>query len=81
MQRYYFTLSISHQNYLRYYQGSAARVVVKAHDGRTVSLPAVKFRRFVLHDGIHGSFCLTVDDQQRFQSLERWPPTAPSITA
>lgn len=81
MHAYYFTLHISRSDYLRYYQGSAARVIVKAQDGRSLSLPAANLRPFVSHEGIHGTFRLIVNDQQRLQSLERWPPSPPGTMA
>ncbi|MCF1184368.1 DUF2835 domain-containing protein [Marichromatium gracile] len=81
MQRYYFTLDIPASEYLRYYSGAAARVLVKAHDGRTLSLPAVNLRRFVTNAGIRGAFCLTVDDAQRFVSLERQDRATPGVRA
>ncbi len=71
MQRFFFRLDIAASDYLLYYQGIAARVVVRAHDGRTLSVPASNLRRFVAGDGIHGHFCLTVDDAHRLVSLER----------
>lgn len=74
MQRFYFRLQISPTEYLRHYRGSADRVVVRAHDGRSLSLPATNLRQFVSANGIHGEFCLTVDDDHRLISIERRSP-------
>ncbi|MGQ9831020.1 MAG: DUF2835 domain-containing protein [Thermochromatium sp.] len=71
MQCFYFSLNIPHSEYLRYYQGSAARVVVQTHDGRTLSIPASKLRGFVTHAGIQGRFRATIDQNNRLVSLER----------
>lgn len=71
MPRYYFRLEITSAQYLSYYQGVAARVLVRAEDGRTLSLPAAHLRRFVAADGVRGRFCLTLDERQRILSLER----------
>ena len=71
MQRFYFSLEITAAEYLRYYRGAAARVMVRAQDGRSLSLPAANLRRFVATDGVRGRFCLTVDDDNRMVSLER----------
>ncbi|MBK1721351.1 DUF2835 domain-containing protein [Thiocystis violacea] len=76
MQRFYFSLSISAPEYLKYYQGAAGRVIVRASDGRSLSIPAANLRRFVTTEGVRGQFCLTVDDNHRLVSLERHP--APS---
>ncbi|WP_040844840.1 DUF2835 domain-containing protein [Thiorhodococcus drewsii] len=74
MQRFYFRLQISPTEYLRHYQGSAGRVVVRSHDGRNLSFPASNLRQFVSINGIHGEFCLTVDDNHRLVSIERRSP-------
>lgn len=71
MQRFYFSLAISASDYLPYYQGTVTTVVVRAHDGRKVSFPAAHLRRFVTANGVQGQFCMTVNDQLRFVSLER----------
>ena len=70
MRHFYFSLNISRTEYLRYYQGSAARVVVRAHDGRTLSIPAINLRQFVTHAGIQGRFRATIDQNNRLVSLE-----------
>ncbi len=71
MQRFYFNLAIAPSEYLRYYQGAAARVLVRAQDGRSLSIPALNLRRFVTANGVQGRFCLTVDENNRMISLER----------
>ncbi|MBK1718486.1 DUF2835 domain-containing protein [Thiocystis violacea] len=74
MQRFYFSLDISASEYLRYYQGSARRVLVRAHDARSLSIPAANLRPFVTSAGVKGRFCLTVDQDHRLISLERQTP-------
>jgi hypothetical protein len=49
-------LAISADEFLRLYQGSARAVIVRARNGQTVQFPANALTRFVLHDGVHGSF-------------------------
>lgn len=71
MRQFYFRLQISADDYLRYYRGAAANVVVRATDGRNLSFPASNLRRFVTQGGIAGDFCLTVSDDNRLVSLER----------
>ncbi|NVZ07900.1 DUF2835 domain-containing protein [Allochromatium humboldtianum] len=71
MRYFYFSLNIQRTEYLRYYQGSAARVVVRAHDGRTLSIPAINLRQFVTHAGIQGRFRATIDENNRLIALER----------
>ncbi|SDX99057.1 Protein of unknown function [Allochromatium warmingii] len=71
MRYFYFSLSIPRAEYLRYYQGAAARVVVRAQDGCTLSLPAINLRRFVSNAGVHGYFRAGIDENNRLVSLER----------
>lgn len=73
MQRFYFSLAISADQYLRHYRGAADRVIVRAQDGRSLSFPASSLRRFVSAAGVHGRFCMTVDDDHRLLSIERQP--------
>ena len=45
--------------------------MVTTSEGLRIELPAMRFRNFVTKDGLHGSFRLTTDDQNRFVDLER----------
>lgn len=56
---------------MRYYAGEASVVLVRARDGRTVQFPANLLRRFVDHAGVHGSFVLRCDADNRLLSIER----------
>ncbi|MDH5301118.1 MAG: DUF2835 domain-containing protein [Gammaproteobacteria bacterium] len=67
----YFSLNISHQDYLAHYQGAIQWVIVRAHDGRKVQFPASLLRQFVGHDGVHGAFEIQFDDNFKFQSMRR----------
>ncbi len=73
MQHFHFSLNLSAAEYLRYYQGTAGRVLVRAHDGRSLSIPAARLRPFVSTEGVKGQFRATVDQDQRLVSLERQP--------
>jgi hypothetical protein len=66
-----FTLSLSAEEFHPYYQGVAKMVRVRAHDGRTVDLPATRFRPFVTRHGIHGEFVLRLDDSHRVIELRQ----------
>ena len=67
----FFNLSISAQEYLRVYRGSARQVVVRGGDGASLSFPAEHLRRFVSHDGVQGRFELRYDASNKFVSLEK----------
>ncbi len=71
VNEYYFSLSISRDDYLRYYQGQAVAVAVTDSQGRSIRFPANALRPHVEHTGIHGSFRLTTDEENRLRTLER----------
>ncbi len=71
MQRMRFSLNISADRYLSYYQGAAKSVWVETEDGRSLKFPASELQRFVSHDGIHGRFEIIFDGQNKLVSLKR----------
>jgi len=66
-----FGLSIQYDEYLRYYQGSASKVRLRADNGKIIVFPASCLKPFLLHAGIHGRFEITFDGNNRFVSLVR----------
>ncbi len=66
-----FRLNLSTDEYIRYYQGSASFVLVRAHDGRTVKFPAGLLRRFVTREGIRGEFELQFDKRNKLSSMHK----------
>ncbi len=68
-----FDISIPAQEYLRVYQGTANRVLIRSRDGRTVSLPARHLQPFLTHEGIRGSFMLRFNEQGKLLDLRRLP--------
>lgn len=64
-------LAISSDEFIRLYQGTARAVVARARNGQSVQFPANALTRFVLHDGVHGSFRLVIDTRNKLQSIER----------
>ncbi len=67
-----FALSITGEEYLRYYRGVARYVVVKSHDGRRVQFPARLLRPFVTQQGVQGEFRLLLDEANRLVDLQRF---------
>jgi hypothetical protein len=65
------TLNIAREEYLRVYQGRARTVLAYDHAGRKINFPVSVLQAFVGHDGVHGTFRLTFDEQHRFQHIER----------
>jgi hypothetical protein len=68
---YRFRLSITREEYLSYYAGTARWVVARAYEGEAVQFPASFLRRFVQEDGVFGTFEMTVDDDNRLVSMRR----------
>lgn len=66
-----FTLAISSEDYLRYYQGAARNVSVVADDGSRIKFPAEHLRPYVMHDGIRGRFELRFDENYKFIALRK----------
>lgn len=60
-----FRLSISAEEYLSYYQGSAQVVVARSEDNRTIRFPASAIRKFVTRDGIFGDFEIFFDENNK----------------
>jgi hypothetical protein len=71
MNRYTFPLHISSEAYLDYYRGAARHVIARCVNGQTVQFPASLLQQFVTLEGIHGSFVLTVDENNKCIDLQR----------
>ena len=71
MKKYYFSMALSYERYLPFYQGVVKKIQVKDSANRTIELPAEHFRSFVTRDGIHGDFELCTDNVGKFISLQR----------
>ncbi|MEK7321836.1 MAG: DUF2835 domain-containing protein [Pseudomonadota bacterium] len=70
-RRVRFSLRISPDLYLSYYQGVARAVVVKSFDGRTIQFPANVLQQFVTHDGVNGVFEMDFDANNKFVAIRR----------
>ncbi len=63
-------LSITADEWLKVYRGSARVVRARARDGRHVRFPANLLARFLQRDGIRGSYLITFDEQNRFVEIQ-----------
>ena len=63
-------LAISAEEYLAYYQGSAQVVVALSDDNRIIRFPASAIRKFVSHEGIHGSFEISFDENNKLIAVQ-----------
>lgn len=66
--KYYFSINISSQDFLPYYQGSIQNVVVTTTQGVKVQFPAMHLRKYLTTSGIDGYFCMETM-QNKFLSL------------
>jgi len=68
--KYYFSLRMSPEEFLPYYQGKAQTIVVTSHQGVRLNFPAMHLRPFLHSDGINGNFCLH-SENNKFLSLTK----------
>lgn len=66
-----FDISIPAQEFLRVYQGTANRVLIRSRTGRTISLPARHLQPFLTRNGISGSFIIEFNAQGQLLDLRR----------
>jgi hypothetical protein len=66
--KYYFSIQITANEFLPYYQGSIQNVVVTTTQGTKVQFPAMHLRKYLTATGIQGYFCLETE-QNKFLSL------------
>ncbi|MHA7878321.1 MAG: DUF2835 domain-containing protein [Saccharospirillum sp.] len=64
-------LHISADEFLRHYQGAAKQVACQARDGRSVRFPTNILQRFVRHDGIHGTFRIDIDENNKLIDVQQ----------
>ena len=66
-----FRLSISADQYQRYYSGTAKFVQVITDDGRSLKFPASNLQPFITHEGIHGHFEMRFDNHHKIIDMRR----------
>jgi hypothetical protein len=71
MQSIRFVIRILPEDVLRYYQGIASQVLVRAEDGRRIRFPFHHLRPFVGSDGVSGRFEMLLDDGNKCMGINR----------
>ncbi|PSU24628.1 DUF2835 domain-containing protein [Photobacterium phosphoreum] len=71
MRSFTFNVNISYNTFLQHYSGTASSVVVLTDTGLKLQLPAVRLRGFLTHAGIIGKFCVLVNNDNKFETIER----------
>lgn len=69
--QFFFSISLSYQAFIPYYQGTIDKVEVIDEQGRRIWLSGRHLRKFLTKQGVYGRFCLTLDGQGQFVSLDR----------
>jgi len=67
----HFRLQLSRDEAMRYYQGKATKVVVRAENGQRVQFPAENIRPFIDQNGVDGVFSISFDDDNKMIGLKR----------
>ena len=68
--KYYFSLNITNQEFLPYYQGRVQTIIVTTGQGLKLEFPAMHLRSYLTASGIRGYFCLQTQDN-KFLSLDK----------
>jgi len=66
-----FSLNISYEEFLPYYQGVAEKVQVRDHRGYILHINGKYFRPYLTPQGVHGQFKLVLNPQGIFKSLNK----------
>lgn len=66
-----FSLNIPREEALRYYQGSARFVVVRADNGQRLRFPAENIRPFIDQKGVQGVFSISFDNNNKLIGIKR----------
>ncbi|MCP4957100.1 DUF2835 domain-containing protein [Photobacterium aquimaris] len=71
MRSFTFNVNISYNLFLQHYSGAASSVVVLTDGGLKLQLPAVRLRGFLSHAGVVGKFRIYVNNDNKFETIER----------
>jgi hypothetical protein len=67
---YFFSINISTNEFLPYYQGKLQDIVVSTTQGKTLQFPAMHLRKYLTATGVKGFFCLKTQNN-KFLSLNK----------
>ncbi|WP_105168432.1 DUF2835 domain-containing protein [Pseudoalteromonas sp. T1lg23B] len=71
MQEYFFSIYLTYDECMKYYEGYYKYIQVTEDGGKTIRFPAAHIRKFVSSLGVRGRFRLCLDGQNSFVSLEK----------
>lgn len=70
MKLFYFRINITYQAFEQLYRTPNTVVKVRAEDGKTIQIPAMRFVPFFTQLGVRGRFELQLDDNNKFKQLQ-----------
>ncbi|WP_435234255.1 DUF2835 domain-containing protein [Psychromonas sp. PT13] len=70
MKQFYFRLNISYSAFEQLYKTPNTVVKVREESGKMLQIPAKRFVPYFSQLGVRGRFQLTLDDNNKFQSLQ-----------
>ena len=65
------SLTITADEYIKIYQGSARSVYTRTAEGRSLRFPANILQPFVTREGIKGNFSIEFDQDNKFKRISR----------
>ncbi|WP_083690089.1 DUF2835 domain-containing protein [Colwellia sp. UCD-KL20] len=68
--KYYFSVNMTYDDFLPYYQGRISTVMVMSTEGQRIQFPAMHIKKFLMPHGINGFFCMHTENN-KFISLEK----------
>ena len=71
MHQISFSISISAEQFLEYYRGTAKNVYLRLSNGKSVQFPANILQPFVQREGVHGTFVLRFDNNHKLVDIKR----------
>ncbi|GJQ60031.1 MAG: DUF2835 family protein [Candidatus Scalindua sp. AMX11] len=70
-KRFQFSLHITPEDYVTYYEGVTTSVLVRTYCGKKVKFPASVLRQYVTQNGIRGIFEMEVDQNSKLVSVHK----------
>ncbi|WP_082305715.1 MULTISPECIES: DUF2835 family protein [unclassified Pseudoalteromonas] len=71
MKQFLFNLDLSYEQCEQIYSGHIKSIQVTSHSGKSIRIPALRFRSFITPVGIKQKFKLKLSDSNQFISLEK----------
>jgi len=68
--KYYFSVNMTYDEFLPFYQGKVNNVVVTSTVGKRIQFPAMHIKKFLLSNGIRGHFCMHTKNN-KFVAIEK----------